>query len=897
MRHTQRKVIIFLLFLTTFNKKVNPQNLLLESEYNCALNLFNILILNVSSEFKINSFGNAFDFCDYSLNPIDTRVICNDTNGTVTSITTKQTNGKNMLSPLDLKCFSSINKLGIYNFKVERNFLLDLPISLKSLVLMDGDSSLFDFENDDNNKISSINSLSVSVFLSGQLNFYFSKFLYLNTLLLSTQSSNLQDPTSAYKIIFINDLNHSSTLSFQMVDIYSHNIPSMNNIIAEKMYFTLLPNFELNSFSNFNTFSNIQYFALNSLDPSHVYPFPFGITEIPININNNFGFTLYYQIEKPPSFINISNYNNSLPVRISIPNAGNLFNINGKFPFSALPDNLNYFRFSNGNITDIRGKIPSSINNVLGNSIEINDNQITGEIDDSWCRVDFNIRNNYISGKAPSCIVCHYLLLYNRYISEGNRFSNLHLNHLEDCTTIELNLSYDNKTDTMLLYGRDLGFQISSFTLDKRFGIINLIPNTKFRLSKSAFLPNEPIPKGFNITFPYLPQGPRTFEITAYNEFIPQINSVIRYSDYFIINGKHFAYNNSIINVLISNQPCLVLSSNFNQIQCYLYNSNEIINKTAINKNNNNNNNNTSRNSNSSSSGGIVNDKEIDCFVQVMNVSNSFNFTVNEICNGNVCQIPNCGKNGEYDYDEGVCHCFSNLWRGYQCEQLSLKCSSECSGICNHINGICECNDGLGCSNQGICNQTTGQCNCTHQWIDPMCNTPNHQVYSQQLQQSELGILLILNGWFGNIHIDLSVTINNKPCDIISSSQNEIKCYPPLLPHRCPANSQLLFVIQNNHKWSGIYNPMALGNENKNEICESSNDSNSDDDNKDSVDFNKSEYFINNHSLSFLLIITPVLLFLLVLILILIYFIYNILFNRFKKIKNAQENKFHIPLE
>ncbi|KAM9977578.1 hypothetical protein ACTFIR_011445 [Dictyostelium discoideum] len=829
MIYNLKKVIILLLI---FNNKINSQNILLESEYNCALKLFNILVLNVSKEFKIDTFG--FDFCDYSLNPADTRIKCNSTDGTITSIRTKQNNENNILSPLNLKCFLSINNLGIYNPRVVKNFLLDLPKSLKSLVLEEGDSSLFNFENDDN-KVSTLNRLSVSVFLSGQLNFYFSKFLYLNFLVLSTIPS--PPPPSSYKINFINDLNYSSILSFQTIQIYSHNIPSMNNIKAENIYFTLLSNFELNSFSNFNTFSNVQYFSLNPIDPSHIYPFPLGISEIPININSNIGFTLYHKIERPPSFINLSNYNDSLQVRIIIPNAGNLFNMNGEFPFSALPDNLIHFQLSNGNITEylnisqyfkntlylllfnnsIIGKLPSS-KDFIGNSVVFNDNQLTGELDDGWCKVDFDIRNNHIGGKAPSCVVCHYLLYNNRYFLEGNRFTNLDLSNLEDCTTIELNLSYDNETDTMFLYGRDLGFQVSSFSFDKKFGVLNIISNTMFLLTKSAFSFNESMPRGFNITFPYLPQGPRTFEITAYNEFIPQIDSVIRYSDYFIINGKYFAYNNTVINVLISNEPCLVLSSNFNQIQCYLYNSNKIIN---------NNNNNSSS---------IVNDnKEINCLVQVMNVSNSFNFKLNEICNGSNCPIPNCAKNsGEYSYVKGVCDCFSNEWRGYQCELKSLKCSSDCKdengSFCNYINGVCECNNGLGCNNQGICNQITGKCNCTNQWTDSMCLTPNHQVNSQQLQQTELGILLILNGWFGNIHIDLSVTINNKPCDIISNTQLEIKCYPPSLPDICSSknnnnknnnNNYNILVIQNNHKWSGSYNPIPLDNENKNITCDS----------------------------------------------------------------------------
>ncbi|EAL64228.1 hypothetical protein DDB_G0286407 [Dictyostelium discoideum AX4] len=59
----------------------------------------------------------------------------------------------------------------------------------------------------------------------------------------------------------------------------------------------------------------------------------------------------------------------------------------------------------------------------LLSKIVINDNQLAGELNDDWCKVDFNIRNNYIGGKAQSCVVCHYLLYNNRYILEGNRFT------------------------------------------------------------------------------------------------------------------------------------------------------------------------------------------------------------------------------------------------------------------------------------------------------------------------------------------------------------------------------------------------------------------------------------------------------------------------------------------
>ncbi|KAM9942019.1 hypothetical protein ACTFIT_005391 [Dictyostelium discoideum] len=831
-----RGILILLLLFIFSVKIINSQNPLIESECNnCTIKLLNI-ISRVSVEYRIDSSFNGYNFCGTPIHPMDMVIHCNETSRTVIYIRATHKNKANLLSPEHFQCYSTLNTINIDKFRVTNQFLLGkFPESLKMVSLLNGDSTLFNIDSGVNKTIP-FNNLSVKLFLSGPLNIYLSNLLNVIDFSLSTQTL-----APKYKIKYINDINDHSIITdnqyFRIFQIYTHSIPSMDNFKGMTLQFILLPGTDINSFSNFSTYSKIEGLNLKSADPSHIYPFPIALTKIPISINKNTGFSIEYQIEKPIDYIDFSNYPDDSAIYIA--KAGNLFNINGNFPFSVLPPNLNTFQLKNGNISVINFNIFKEKTNIIDLSFNgltsklptssfiksmdvllelyLNDNKLTGEMDDSWCSITFDISNNLIGGKAPSCVVCHYLNPITSAIVNGNRFTNLDINHLEDCTTIELNLSYDNQTKSLMLYGRDLGFGIS-FKLDNpNIWAENIkIENTLFEITKNNRV-TGPMPKGFNITFPYLPQGSRTFEITAYNEFIPQIDSVIRYSDYFIINGKYFAYNNTVINVLISNELCLVLSSNFNQIQCYLYNSNKIINNNS--------------NSDSSSSSSSI---EINCLVQVMNVSNSFNFKLNQICNGINCPIPVCNiKNGGvYNKESGVCDCFSNKWRGYQCEQKPLKCSSDCSnndggGICNNINGKCECNEnrifddcsgrlcneGLGCSNGGICDYLFGQCNCTIQWTASNCNIPNTMVTSQEIKRGALGNLLILNGWFGSeiFRNDLTIKVNQIECDIVADSDYMVECYPSdIYCYQYNNNNLELSVVQNNVHWSGFYNPTPL---------------------------------------------------------------------------------------
>ncbi|KAM9990981.1 hypothetical protein ACTFIY_007023 [Dictyostelium cf. discoideum] len=803
----------FMLFFFLFMFLKLNQTTIIESEYKCLYNLLS-KILNVPKNFYKES-KNRYALCNtvdkfgfkwaYS---IDNAVI---------DIFLGGNNKSTIFSNNDFNCFSSLSYIEIYfDYKFERNFLLGFSNNI-FFISHSSDESLIDMDVNANKTIPFDYLFIYQLKIKRDFNIYFSNFV-------NSAEFKIEALQSNYQINIINDL--VKFKYFYQLSFSSNNIPSMNNIQTQNLNIYLNSNFNMDSFSNFSTYTKIGKIELTPLDSSMIFPFPFLPSVDVLTIN--------YQIDKPLDFIDLSKFENLTTLKLT--NVGVLFNIDGELPFinmqkivtlefsngkinylnfTNLPPNLRYLTMENNGIT---GTIPTEYPDNFS-TLYLKGNKLTGEFDESWYDKDFDISDNYIDIYLPSCFKCHYLQpSISRPIS-GNRFKNFDPNNLEPCLSIELNLSYNNSTNQLLLYGSDLGYSTSMKILDNPILVIGFVERCKeYIIFKLGWKIGE-VPKAINLTFPFLPQGPRTFEISAYNEFLPQIDSIIRYSDYFIISGKYFAYNQSVITVLISNHSCSIITSNFNEIQCYLLNSNQIIN----------------------------NEESITSIIQVMNVSSTFNFTVNQACNGNNCPIADCNKYGEYNYESGVCDCYSNEWRGYSCELKSLNClSNDCSGdgYCNSIIGKCECNnnrvfddcssilcnDGNGCFNGGNCNLEIGICNCSSKWIESSgCATPNQSIDSQLLRQIQNDQILTLIGWFGNINIFLTILIDDKICDIISNDNETIQCIPP--NYQCDfikTSSLKLSVSQNNIIWNGIYNPIFInGCSNSNECSSSSNSINS----------------------------------------------------------------------
>ncbi|KAM9977787.1 hypothetical protein ACTFIR_011661 [Dictyostelium discoideum] len=749
-------LLVFILFFNGFNSQIH------KDDYSC-LNKLATKILNLSL-YSLNSTTKQYNFCGKANK---NEIICNS-DGRITGIQVIHFKKVNLLSPNDFICFPFLKSIGVESFLISKNFLYGpFPDSLNERIfLLNGDLlSIFDVDTEIgfNNTIKRTEidilrvnggvatSLNTTVYMSTISHFKNIEFIYGTTAI-----------TNKTNFIFENDLNENKKSSFKDFTSYCSNIPplSYNNGTIDFVELTLLPSFDKGSVSNFSSYSNVLDIYLYSWDPNQVFPFPLGLSNIPPG-NKLIYLYIGYLIDSPPHLIDLSNLDSDAKTpynfnTLTIDSPGNLFNFNGKFPFSSFYKNLEHFNFNDGNFSELpkledvfKEKITviNFVNNKIGGNVQttlnfgklpnlkvlsLKNNKLTGSIDESWCRVNFDIGNNLISGEAPGCVICHVPDHHPRI--RGINFTNW--DPKPPCTSIIPNLMYDNSSDLFLLYGQDIGYSfMDMYILDisYKFSFSCDMPgypeiyNTQFCLKYIGT--DEPNPFSFNITYQQLPPGSKTtFELAAYNMFLPLVyTATMDYSNESLtIAGRYFSYNKTVINVQVNGKTCIIESCDFNEIKCKFSNDN----------NNNNNNN-------------INNFNGTNVFVQIMNVSS-------EIC------ISKCNDDIPYEceFKSGRCNC-SEGWEGDNCETLK-RCPNDCSGagICNHITGICSCNSGriqddcsvLGfecksdCLNGSKCNYAIGKCDCMLGWKGDDCSIldssepspkPSSEPSSSELSSSE----------------------------------------------------------------------------------------------------------------------------------------------------------------
>ncbi|KAN0034428.1 hypothetical protein ACTFIV_000937 [Dictyostelium citrinum] len=610
-------------------------------------------------------------------------------------------------------------------------------------------------------------------------------------------------------------------------------IPDLSNLLFQIIQYYIGDSFDLNSLKNLSThtyINQIQMIPINSsIGP---FPYPVDLQRMipPSDINtiphSYFSSSLVFQ--KPDDYLDLKNSTFGSE-QIYLSNVGPYFNIDGNFPFKSFNPRLRSLYFHNGNIStvpnfddtndifilaslknnQIKGNLKKNWTKKYLRNIDLSNNNITGTIDDSYCSTLIKVVNNSMSGDLPNCYACNLKIDRFRDGFIGNNFSNIDsLNEtckiIPNMKAIEINVevfpgNFLNITK-LLIFGQNIGYTILDYSYSETFELIpslSLVTEIQNSVIASYFYTERRMI--YKMT--YHSHG-EIFYVTP-DPYQPTPINVTSNSGLITIQGIYFSYNVSVISITINNgkQVCSVVGDpSFYTIQCQL---SEYPNPS----------------------------KNVSTLLRVDELQTLFyiDFDDSIVNYYNSC-LDYCNiDNGVCDYSTGICSC-NYGWIGENCSIVYFNCPNNCSnaGNCNSTIGECVCNSGRAlkdCSGHqcldptcgsdalnkhGQCNYLDGTCNCNLNWVGENCTIPNHYVSSVE-PSTTLGGLVVLYGWFGDIHNLLSIKIGKLDCNPILPYNNDtIKCTVG-----AGIGIQNITFTQNALTWIGINKYLYINNNNK----------------------------------------------------------------------------------
>ncbi|EGC33751.1 hypothetical protein DICPUDRAFT_36225, partial [Dictyostelium purpureum] len=492
-----------------------------------------------------------------------------------------------------------------------------------------------------------------------------------------------------------------------------------------------------------------------------------------------------------------------------------------KIPDFKIFDNTDIFTLSFSS-SSISGSLPKwdGSNNFITN-LDLNFNSLTGTIDESYCSLILNVGSNQMSGIIPECFTCHFNDLSFQKNFESNEFDNY--NSIGTCKTIP-KLKYYNQTfwngaskvtiPALSLMGQNIGYSIGNVVSSPQIQF-NVLVKANSKINSVSYKPNRIIHK---IKFTSTGQE---FTLTP-DPYPPLLSNITSNNHILVFKGLYYSYDITEITITIGDKSCDVTDSTFYQITCTLTTyPNQLNNvsgtlkvdqlQTTFNLNLDNNdgnevfNNYTSCPDNCESYNGNICNYNTgicecpkdwtgeNCYtpnhyvssitptyedggVVTMNgwfsdIHKDLKVTIgNQECkidtissNTITCNIgAGTGKKDVIVYQNGITWKSFNFFVYQSKQQTCLNnCIDTNHGICNTSNGICECKSGW-----------TG---FDFDWSGEDCTAANHYV-SSITSTYEDGGLVTMNGWLGDIHKDLKVTIGNQECKIDTISSNTITC-------------------------------------------------------------------------------------------------------------------------
>ncbi|KAN0036433.1 hypothetical protein ACTFIV_001726 [Dictyostelium citrinum] len=751
-----------------------------ENEYDC----LKTLLTNLGSinKVKINTTSLEYLFCgtlEY-VSPF-VEIYCDE--GSISKLVLGQAN-KTYIVTEDFSCFKNMTELEINDIVYDRNKFYNSYPPKATKFSFDGSDLVY------GTIPPIIKSFESVVSQKTPTTIKFSWYLNTNKI----NFFSLVPYKGYYLISFENDLDGSKTWDTS-ITINSLNVPSLKYITGD-ITLTLMLDYDQSSWANISSFGGMRYMTLKASDLSS-FPNEFS------NLRSETLYSIYIDIPFSPvsSMIDLSLIGKSMESLYF--NSPKNFTYGGSFPI-ILPTNEAFKRldYVNGNIETFNFSLFTNVEklilkgNLMSNDfpsnfnrsthrklkyLDISNNNITGTINESFCQIELIVANNSMTGLIPNCFTCFFGLpeinLEKQFI--GNNFINL--NTPSSPSIIIPNIVFSNTTIIeglpmvfyeYLIFGENLGGSwVPSNAVSDSVGtylIYEVIsPNKLFKLL-SLGEPKGPLKLSFSKSNPNY-----TFTLSLDNT-PPQLISVDWQSSTtdLVIDGSFFSYNNSIINIRIGNESCLVTSTTFYQIKCTLSNSN--IDSSL---------------------------EDILSYITIGNLTTQFTLNpgvINTILNCTE-NYNDCNGNGICLSDIGKCKCDSTH-QGDDCSLPVIECNpSDCNGggVCITLTGKCQCDSthqGDSCqfplkeclndcnNNIGTCNNQTGICSCPitpYGWSGIDCSIPLHTI-SAVLPSNTSGGDTSIYGWFGNVHTDPQVFIGNNECTpIYNISESEIICNAP----------------------------------------------------------------------------------------------------------------------
>ncbi|KAN0027287.1 hypothetical protein ACTFIU_009977 [Dictyostelium citrinum] len=623
------------------------------------------------------------------------------------------------------------------------------------------------------------------------------------------------------------------------LSISPKNVPDISSLSLLSTFTMFLgSDFNQSSFVNIESFSKLTFIGLGVIG-SNIFNFPTEFSKI----NNPKWYTVLFtqgDWNSPNDYIDLSNNNETL-VSFSLKSAGKKFNIDGNFPFSKLPaGTCRDFTLDNGNFStlpdlalfertqkvslsksEIGGDLPSVKDTLqksaFTQSVTLSNNKLTGNIDQSWCSINLDVSNNLLSGPLPDCMYCYLQdSTYQKRLA-GNNFSNYNLSSTcnEEQIYVYKLLNFSSRAT---LIGKNIGINLNNIVTypEIKFSTNNLndsfsgyfsVISKQYDIIKIRFL----IP-GINFTVSIAGKP-------------PQIDTIVQNNATFEITGQYYSYDKTVVKVKIGNNDCIVKSTTFYQIVCDIDYPIVDYGNTSLTV--------------------MVEDKSTTTY---------FNLDYTPI----PCKDPNCNSNGVCDDHLGICECFKEWtsedclianhkvtnsskvpmesggeivlygWFGYIHQAVEVSFDGVVSSILSINSTSIHALIGKGSGNvntvvtqngitwtgvinpylqpeNGHCNETTKICTCDSKWItvgSEICAIPKHYVSSSSKVPSNTGGVIIISGWFGDVHKDLQLSIDNESIPILSIDNETITV--KILPGIGLKNIE---IIQNEITWSGLIDP------------------------------------------------------------------------------------------